>query len=72
MLEAALQGQLRELSARLAKVEALIVPSGRRQTNRSLALRREASDVRRDISEAQFLIGRLRQLFPITDAEATG
>jgi hypothetical protein len=68
---ATLQDEIRDLSARLAKVGARSGPPGQRHTNRSLALHREATDLRRDISKAQFLIERLERRFPPTTAGTT-
>ena len=68
---AILQDEIRDMSARLAKVEARSGPPGQRHTNRSLALHREATDLRRDISKAHFLIERLERRFPPTTAGAT-
>ena len=61
---AVLQDEILALSARLTEVESRSGSPSQRHTSRSVALHREATDLRRDISEARFPIERLHRRFP--------
>jgi hypothetical protein len=67
VLAEALREQIRSMVERLAKVDAR---HGDRAAHRSLSLRLEANELRRDISKAAFLIDRLRRRFPTMELAA--
>lgn len=67
ILAAALEDQIVEMSQRLNLVRAGIGPQ---HTSRNLALRREATELFRDIGQARFLVDRLRRRY-LAAAEAT-
>jgi hypothetical protein len=61
VLESALRDHIGTMACRLAKVED---HPGAGQTHRGLTMRREASDLRRDIVKARFLIDQLHRRYP--------
>ncbi len=67
ILAAALEDQIVEMSQRLELLRASI---GSYNSSRNLALRREATELFRDITKARFLIDRLHQRY-LDAAEAT-
>jgi hypothetical protein len=66
VLITALRDQLNDMEPKLARAEAECEEAGR-HTNRARALRLQAATLRSDISQAQFLIARLRRRFPGMD-----
>jgi hypothetical protein len=61
VLESALREHIGAMTSRLAKVEG---HPGAGQTHRGLTMRRQASELRRDIGKARFLIDQLHRRYP--------
>ncbi|GJJ22017.1 hypothetical protein MTY414_56900 [Mycolicibacterium mageritense] len=68
LLIAALRAQIADMTPKLARAEREATCG---HTSRDRALRREAMLLRRDVSQAQFLITRLQHRFPGADTEPT-
>jgi hypothetical protein len=68
LLIAALRARIGDMTPKLARVER---EATCRHTSRDRALRRDAMLLRRDVSQAQFLIARLQHRFPGADIEHT-
>ncbi|GAT02527.1 uncharacterized protein RMCFA_2639 [Mycolicibacterium fortuitum subsp. acetamidolyticum] len=68
LLIAALRAQIADMTPKLARVEREATCG---HTSRDRALRREATLLRRDVSQAQFLIARLHHRFPQAATEPT-
>jgi hypothetical protein len=65
LLDALLE-HVREITPRLVRAEQEGVHG---DTSRSRAIRRVAGELRRDVSQAEFLIARLRRRYPGVDAD---